>query len=392
MKTLLTLLILAGALIATALLVVYKPEAREIAPARPVTSVEVLKAQSQAVLLTVKSQGTLLPRTESDLYTEVSGRIVEAADSFRAGGYFRAGEVLLRIDPADYQAAVAASAAELANAELVLAQEQAQAEQAIADWAALGQGDASDLTLRKPQLAQARARIASARAQLQRAQRDLARTEITAPFDGRVLQTSADLGQYISAAPAAPIARIYATDRAEIRLPVTSRQAELLETRDRRQRFVRLQKTNTSNSPTWLARFVRMEATIDPDSRLLYVVAELDAPFAPSPKQPEPLRRGQFMSAEIEGRSLSAAYLLPRYALRGSDTVYVVTEQNTLETRKVDIIQSKLEEVIVLASATPPGNPEQIKSPPGLQAGDRIAISPIAYFVEGMPVELIADE
>lgn len=377
MKTLLTLLILTAALIVTALLVVFKPEAREVAPLRPVTRVEVIEARPQAIQLTVNSQGTLLPRTESDLYAEVSGRIIEVADSFRAGGRFRQGDVLLRIDPADYEAAEAAAAAELASAELALAQEQAQAEQAAADWAALGQGEASELTLRKPQLAQAKARVASARAQLKRARRDLVRTGVTAPFDGRVLLTSADLGQYVSAAPAAPIARIYATDRAEIRLPVTTREADLLESKDRRQRYVQLQKANAPDSPTWLARFVRIEATIDPDSRLLYVVAELESPFAPSPKQPEALRRGQFMTARIEGHSLSAAYALPRYALRGSDTVYVVTEQNTLETRKVEIIQSNAEEVIILE---------------GLQPGDRVAISPIAYFVESMPVELIADE
>ncbi len=402
MKTLLTLLILLGACIITILLFVFKPEANEVAPERPITNIEVIEVQPQTIQLTVKSQGTVLPRTESELSAEVSGRIIEVADNFRAGGTFRKGDMLLRIDPADYEAAAAAQAAELANAELALAQEEAQAEQAAADWAALGEGEASDLTLRKPQLAQAQARIESARANLKRAERNLARTQIQAPFDGRVLSTSADLGQYVSAAPAAPVARIYATDRAEIRLPVTTREAELLETKDRRQRFVRLQKTNATNSPTWVARFVRMEATIDPNSRLLYAVAELEDPFAPNKQNPEPLRRGQFMTAEIEGRTISDAYVLPRYALRGSDTVYVLTDAGTLKTRKVDIIQSDAQQVIV-ASNVSSGNPEasnvgaslvktvadKPEAQQGLQPGNRVAISPIAYYIENMPVEVI---
>lgn len=376
MKVLLPILILLAAGGATALLVVFKPEATEVAVERPIASVKVLTMQPESVQLTVRSQGTVLPRTESDLSAEVSGRIIEVADAFRAGGSFRKGDVLLKIDPADYEAAVAASRAELANAELALAQEAALTEQADADWTALGQGEASDLTLRKPQLAQAKAAIESARANLKRAERDLARTELTTLFDGRVLRTAADLGQYVSAAPATPVARIFATDRAEIRLPVTTREAERLETHDRRQRYITLQKANTPNSPTWTARLARIEATIDPATRLLYVVAALDTPFEPTPEHPEPLRRGQFVTAEIEGRVLSEAYVLPRYALRGSNSVYIVTEANTLETRAVVIAQSDAEQVIVTNGLTP---------------GDRIALSPIAYYVENMPVEVIEE-
>jgi RND family efflux transporter MFP subunit len=374
MTKILPILILLVAIAITAVLVIFKPDAAEVSPERPITTVEVIEVQPQSVQLTVKSQGTLLPRTESDLSAEVSGRIIEVADNFRAGGRFRQGDVLVKIDPADYEAAVAAAAAELANAELLLAQEQAQAEQAAADWLALGAGEASELTLRKPQLAQAKARIASARANLKRAERDLARTSLSAPFDGKVLSTTADLGQFVSAAPAAPVARIYATDRAEIRLPVTTREAELLETRDRRQRFVRIQKANTPASPTWIARFVRMEATIDLESRLLYVVAELADPFAANQQNPEPLRRGQFLTAEIEGRSVSDAYVLPSYALRGSDTVYLLTETGTLETRQVTILKSDADQVVIIG---------------GLAPGERVAVSPIAYYVNNMPVEVI---
>lgn len=374
MKKLLPILILVGASLITAALVILKPDATEAAPERPVTTVKTVTVQPETVTLTVSSQGTLLPRTESDISAEVNGRIIDVSDSFRPGGYIRKGDRLLEIDSADYVAAVTAQAAELANAELALAQEAALAEQAAADWEALGDGEASDLTLRKPQLAQAKARIAAAEAALKRAERDLERTQILAPFDGRVLDTMVDLGQFVTGNASSPLARIFATDRAEVRLPISSREADFLETRDRRQRFITLRKAKTPNSPEWIARFARIEATLNPNSRLLYVVAELDQPFEPSPQNPETLRRGQFLEATIEGRTVSDAYVLPRFALRGSDTVYILTDENTLITRTVDILQSDEETVIITG---------------GLNAGEAVAVSPIAYFAENMPVEVI---
>lgn len=377
MKKLLPILILIVAASITAVLIIFKPNPQEVSPDRPITQVVVIDAHSQSVQLSIESQGTLLPRTESDLSAEVSGRIIEVSDSFRAGGNFRKGELLVKIDPADYEAIFANTEAELANAQLALAQEEALSEQAAADWAALGEGEASDLTLRKPQLAQANARIKSAQASLKRAQRDLDRTAVRAPFDGRVLSTNADIGQFVSAAPAAPIARIFATDRAEIRLPITESNAELLETLDRRMRFVQLRKKANDHAKVWTARFARLEATIDTSSRLLYAVAELEEPFSPSEKHPEPLRRGQFLHAEIEGRSIHNAYVLPRYALRGSDTVYILNGAGNAVTRKVSIIKSDAKEVVITE---------------GLNDGDRIITSPIAYYIEGMPAEVITNE
>jgi multidrug efflux pump subunit AcrA (membrane-fusion protein) len=142
-------------------------------------------------------------------------------------------------------------------------------------------------------------------------------------------------------------------------------------------RFVQLRKDADDSSKVWTARFARLEATVDTASRLLYAVAELDQPFTPNKYHPEPLRRGQFLHAQIEGRSISNAYVLPRYALRGSETVYVLNEAGNAVTRKVSIIKSDSQKVIVTD---------------GLDDGDRVITSPIAYYIEGMPVEVIADE
>ena len=371
MKLILPIIILLIAGSITAMLVIFKPDAAELTPERPITSVEVIAVQPQSIQLTVSSQGTLLPTIETNLIAEVSGRVIKVSDSFRIGNHFRKGDCLIKIDPADYEAAAANASADLADAELALAQEVAQSEQAAADWQALGDGKASDLTLRKPQLAQAKARIASAEARLKRAQRDLARTEIVAPYDGIVLSKQVDLGQFVIANPGNPLGRIYATGSAEIRLPITEKEATLLDQRTKRQRFVKL--TRNTGEDTRIAPLVRIEDNVDPSSRLLYAVARIQDPFSPTPDQ-YALRRGTFLQAEIEGRNLSNAYVLPRYALRGSNSVYIVNKSDTLETRIVEIIKSDAKEVIITA---------------GLEPDERVATSPIAYYIENMPVDVI---
>lgn len=373
MKALLPIIIIAIGLAIGYFQFILKPEPSIVTPERPVTNVEIIVVQPETIQLTVKSQGTLLPSTETDLISEVSGRIIEVNDSFRIGNSFQQGDILIRVDPSDYKAVAAARAAELANTELALAQEKALAAQAVADWKTLGEGDASPLTLRKPQLKQANAMVNSAQAALAKAKRDLDRTAIKAPYDGTVLTKNVDRGQYITANPANPIARIYATDHAEIRLPITETEANFLDNRTKRQRFVTLTLPNSSLDTQWQARLARIESNINPNNRLLYVVAELPKAFTEQ-SQSTALRRGTFLEAEIEGRSIQNAYSLPRYALRGSNTVYIYTEADTLTTRTVEILKSDAKQVIVST---------------GLNPGERVVVSPIAYYIEGMDVTVI---
>lgn len=376
MKVLLPLFVLLSAMFGTALLVLFQPEAEEVAVERPITSVEVITAQPEPVQLKVRSQGTVLPQTEVDLFAEVSGTIIEVAPSFRTGAEFRKGQILLQIDPVDYEAVVAARKADLATARLSLSQEEALAQQASQDWEALGQGEASELTLRKPQLKQAQAAVSSAEAQLAQAERNLERTQIRAPFDGRILTKSADLGQYI-AASANPIARIYAVDHAEVRLPLTEIEASYLDLANDLPARVEFRPTSGAVESTWTGRLDRIEGTIDPQSRLLYAVAVLDANLSERQDEKPGLRRGRFVEAIIAGRTLDSAYSLPRYALRDSDTVYIATTENTLVSRQVDVVKTNEDRVIIQS---------------GIQPGEQIVVSPIAYFVENMPISLITSE
>ena len=168
--------------------------------------------------MSVISEGTVRPRTESELVPEISGRVTSIAPSFAEGGFFEEGETLVEIDPFDYEQAVITARSQLAQSRLRLAQEEAEAEIAQREWNEIGEGNPRALTLREPHLEDARASVAAAEANLVRAERDLDRAHIKAPYAGRVRRKNVDVGQFVTMGSS--VATIYAVDLAEIRLPL----------------------------------------------------------------------------------------------------------------------------------------------------------------------------
>ena len=206
LQVLLPLVVLAGAAGAAYVMYLNRPPVETQAPVVEPPGVRVQRVSYETTTLSISSQGTVQPRTSSQLVPEISGPVVEVARSFAVGGFFEAGDVLLRIDPYDYQQAVIAGQAQLAQAELRLAQEEAEAEVARREWNELGRGTANALTLRQPQVDDARAAVAAAEAALDRADRDLERAEIKAPYAGRVQSKDVDVGQFVTKGN--PIARV----------------------------------------------------------------------------------------------------------------------------------------------------------------------------------------
>jgi len=373
MNKLLPILILCGAIALTTLLIQLRPAPPKALAPRPLSSVEFMRVSPTTTHLYLNSQGTLMPQTESELTLAVSGQIIEMGSNFRPGATFASGEILLRIDPTDYYSLRDQRRAELATAKLAWEREKARAQQAALDWVKWGKGHASQLAMRLPQLEQAETQVQSAQSALAQSERDLARTEVKAPYAGTVLTQNVDLGQYITAQTGTSIGRIFASNNAEIRLPITQQDALLLD----QTQFgaVQLRSNDSPNGSSWSATIDRIEANIDPHSRLLYVVARITQAFQFNPISQQPqLRRGMFLQAQIQGRSIEDAYILPHDALRGSDTVYILNPENRLQTRQVQVVQSTQQQVIISA---------------GLQDGERIAISPIGYFVENMAVNPI---
>jgi RND family efflux transporter MFP subunit len=383
LKVLLPLVVVAGAGLAAYAMFLSRPPVEIQTPVIDPPSVRVQRVTFDAVTLTVSSQGTVQPRTSSQLVPEISGPVIEIAPSFAVGGFFEAGDVLLRIDPYDYQQAVIAGRSELAQAELRLAQEEAEAEVARREWQDLGRGDASRLTLRQPQMEDARASVAAAEAALDRATRDLERADITAPYAGRVLSKDVDVGQFVNKGNT--VARIYAIDSAEIRLPLPDAELAYVDvplsyrgTSRQSGPRVTISSNFAGREHTWQGRIVRTEGEIDPVSRMVHLIAEVRDPYAPGndPLRP-PLSAGMFVEAEIAGRTINDVVVLPWAALRGRNQVLIVDDDSRLRFRDVEILRSTSAEVMVRA---------------GLAEGEAVCVSPLDTVTDGMLVRVVDDD
>ena len=315
--------------------------------------VDAIQAEQASLNFSVFSQGSVRPRTETTLVAEVAGKIVSVSSNFIAGGFFREGEVLLQIDPSDYQTALLRAQANLAARKAQRADQQARSDQALKDWTNLGrEGEPSDLTLRIPQLAEAKAAVQAAEAELKEAERDLQRTRIKVPYDGLVRSKKVDVGQYVS--PGTPLGVTFAIDTAEIRLPLSNRDLAYLDlpsaTRlDKAHRVpVKLTAEGAGTGGEWHAEIIRTEGVVDESSRVLYAVAEVVDPYgALGQSVQKELKMGTFVRAEIQGLRADDVIVLPRSVLLANDTVLVANEDRELEIREVTVVRSEPRNVYI---------------------------------------------
>jgi RND family efflux transporter MFP subunit len=369
-------LVLVGSILGAFLLVKTGPKAeKNKEPPRPV-AVQVTPAQARTMTIAVTAQGEARPRVQSALAAQVAGRIVWISPSYVEGGAFRAGETLVRIDSADYRLAVTRAQAQVAQAQEALQREEAEGELARQDWAELGQGEPSPLVLREPQLAQARAALAAARAQLRSAELDLARTNISAPFAGRVRQRRANVGDYV--APGTPVADVFSTEVMEVRVPLTdadlaSLNAQLGFAGGANAPVAHLSAPVAGQQRTWEGRLTRVDAAVDPQTRLTYGVIEVGEPF--SARHASPLAPGIFVTARIDSARAENLVAAPRSALKRNEFVYVVNRDNTIDERRVRAAQTTATEVMFRT---------------GLRAGERVVVSPLPSAREGMEVTPMA--
>ena len=298
----------------------------------------------EPVQMNVTSQGVVVPRTETRLVAEVAGKIVSVSPKFLAGGFFRQGDVLLEIDPSDYQVALKRSGSILAANQARLAQELARAEQGLKDWEKLDRrrsNQPSDLVLRKPQLAEAEAAVLFAEADVEKAQRDLERTRIRAPYDALVREKNADIGQFVNIGTA--LGLIIAIDYAEVRLPLAMEDVAFLVLHqgvlaDNLDIPVTLSIGIGDQRLHRKGRIVRSEGVINAQTRMQYVVARIEDPYGKQAGDGRvPLQIGQFVQAEIQGVNADSMVRLPRYLLRPDNSVLITRADRKLHIAPVEV-------------------------------------------------------
>lgn len=364
--------ILGVAVLGGVTLLATSPPVDMVAPEAASPAVRVMSAEPRSFPQVVRSQGTVAPRTESELVPEVSGRVVWTAPSLVTGGFFSKGDLLLRLDGQDHETALARAEANLARAqgewEHARAMRSRREELARKDVNSIAQLDDARRAARVADAVREEARAA-----LRQAHRDVERTQISAPFTGRVRNERVDVGQYLSRGQA--IATLYAIDYVEIRLPIPDRELAFLSlplfagTALEEGPAVTLRANFAGREQEWSGRIVRTEGEIDPRSRMVHVVARVEEPYATS--RDVPLAVGLFVEAEIDGPALSGVLSIPRAALREDASILRVDEANQLFRLPVEVVRVERERALIRAR---------------LPAGSKICVSRVEDFVPGMQV------
>ena len=358
--------LLAAAFGAVKIMAKFRPVAEVIEKPRLLTTVEWMTAQSSSVTLNLPSQGIVEPLRTTKLAAEVAGRVVEVSPRLEVGERFAEGDLLVRLEDADYKDAVIQAEASLADALALLVTEKARAEQARRDWEKLGNKEPpTDLVLRQPQLASAEARVSAATGALDKARRDLERTRILAPFAGRLSVKQTELGSYL--APGSPVAELTSTGAHRVRLPISVEDLAFLpKGADHAEIPVTLEADAAGQRHAWEGKILRTEGEVERGTRSVYLVAEAVEKGAGDLLQP-----GLFVRASIVGVTLDEVFRVPRSAFLDRDRLLLIDAENRLRFREVKIVRADGNDLLVSA---------------GLAKGDRICRTTLAAPVEGMEV------
>lgn len=344
-----------------------KPEVENI----PIVMVEAITVEP--MILKVDSYGVVKPKYETELVAQVSGQIVELSSLFERGGFIKKGQLLARIDPSDYKAALIDAEATMASARASLEKERAQGKVAENEWKSITNSSPTELSLRKPQLAQELARIKSAQASVLRAKRNLERTEIKAPYDAMIESRMIGLGSFVGTG--SKVGKVFGTAVAEIRLPVADNQLGFLNGNGVNSDVV-LEGTSSGKTKIWKAKINRSEGVIDSKSRMSYLVAEINDPYAlTESNQKTPILFGSYVKAKILGLSLTQASSVPRHLVENG-RVAILDNESKLHYSEVEIVRQDGRNVIVSS---------------GLVDGDQLIVSALDYPVNGMKLTLIGD-
>ncbi len=348
-----------------------QPDPVEEAPA-PDVIVEILTPKDFQVQ--ISSNGTTTPLTQTVLTAEVGGEVIYRSKKFSEGSSVIEGEILAKIDDTDLQLQYKNALLQLANAEVQYSLQLAEAEVAKQAWEKMGDGVASDLTLKKPQLKQAVALLEVAKAQVSSAEKKLNKTEIVAPYAGRIQNVNIDLGTTII--PGQPVGAIYTSSEIEITLAVKDNDLQFLSIpMDGRkldpseQALVQIKSFYKGKNQTWIGRLERVDGVIDPVTRMINLIAVFKNDFIETDKPNLPI--GLFVEAQIDGIILKDVFSIPVNAISENNEVYIVNNNNELVSRQLSLLKKYSDFVIVKD---------------GLKAGERIVISKLSSASNGIKV------
>ena len=359
------------------------PKAHRRLPEKTLPQVETVTLQPVAHRVSIEAMGSVIPAREMVLKSRVSGQVAAIHTEFAAGGIVTQGQRLVKVDPQDYQLALARKESQLTNAEYELKVEMGYQEVARQEWNLLNKGQPlqagdEELALRKPHLAKVRADVAAARAELEQARLDLSRTDIEAPFNALIRETHVAIGSQVSSQDA--LAELVGTDEywIQVSLPV-----------DRLGWFDIPHRRSDPEDPGAAAsvsyrghqrsgRVIRLLGDLETQGRMARILVAVKDPLGLAHKAPNdpPLLIGEYVRVSIQGRLLTGVYQIPRASLRDNHTIWLAGKDDTLQIKTVDILWRD-DRVVLIKNH--------------LQPGDRLVVSDLATPVHGMALDVLVD-
>ena len=322
----------------------------------------------------IKSTGTTTPITQTVLTSEVGGEVIYRSKKFSEGSSVISGEFLAKIDDTDLQLQYKNALLQLASAEVQFAVQQAEAEIAQEAWDQVGEGIPQELTTKKPQLKQAKAALEVAKAQVQSAEKKLNKTEITAPYTGRIQNINIDLGSTII--PGQPVGSMYTSNEIEVTLSVKDSDLQFLDIpmdgrklNPDQKSIVVIKSLYKGEMQEWAGNLERVDGVIDPMTRMIKLIANFKNNFIEETKPILPI--GLFVEAEINGKQLEDIFMIPNSALTPNDELLFLNQDDALEIRKVSVLTKMKNHILVKE---------------GMKAGERVVVSKLSIATNGMLV------
>ncbi len=343
--------------------------------------VNVMELKAAPHQVKVYATGTIQAAQEITLVPEISGKVKWVSPRLVSGGLFLKGETMLKIDTADFELAIEKVRAEIAQVQVALTTEQERAKVALAQWDRINivdKGEPGPLVTHEIQLSQQQANLSAAEASLKQAQLNLQRTELKAPFNGRIRQEQVDLGQYLRAGTS--IGNFAGTDQAEIYIPLSQAELRWLKVPSTSQKngsSATIRIANDSNV-TWEGKLVRSLGEIDPNSRMATIVVSVDDPYQLKNKLKQPtLPNGLFVDIELNGEEFKNIITIPRKAFHADNLVWIADNDNKLNVRPVDVLRREKQQILIKG---------------GVQSGEKLVLTTLAGATDGIRLRPVLEE
>ena len=371
--------LIAGAMIALHLLET-GPQAKTMPKKKNAALVKVMPVKFGTYQTVIDAMGVVRAAQSIAIKPQVSGKVISISEYLLPGGRFGKEDILLQLDPRDYQLSVSQQASAVAQAESNLELEEGNQIVARRELVLLGEqvSEAEEkLMLRQPQLNNLQVALEIAEAKYEQAQLNLDRTNIQAPFNGIVQTRDVNVGTWVSSSTS--LATLIGSDSYWVEVSVPEGDLKWIsfpeDPGEKGSKVKIYNPTAWSDESFREGRVIQLMPALETQGRMARLLVEVDDPLAiePGNRGKAPLLIGSFVRVAIDGKPLQKALELSREHLRDGENIWVFSEDGRLVIRKVSVAFKSRDTVLITE---------------GIAQGEKLIISSLAAPIAGMKVVL----